>query len=337
MGKRVVAQTKEQKSAAIRRSLAEYVAGQAENPAIETDPRYFAALASWCYKRDGDPSGLWWRSPGAGLTAHNGAVDDPLLAPANDGSTGYDAGVFYHTASRALIIVNRGTETERDWINNIESFLLIGGRQMPTARDYAVDVIDHARAHGLDVRVLVLTGQSLGGGLVQAQFCCLNRELAKQGKPAVATVHGLGFASAPFENFVRRMLEDDYGITFPTAAALDAAHPGLMHWIRRGDPIRSPTLYWGEEVVGSWISDLPEIYSISRNARWMTDRHGARQFMLQTGRNPAHDSYRYFLYLDRTAGQCVVVNTNGSDFPLETAVPPQPHEFNKIPDAYRRS
>ncbi|MBP7704394.1 MAG: hypothetical protein KA105_03780 [Caulobacter sp.] len=322
------AQTKEQRTVDIRRALSDYVASKAAESALENHPRYFAALAAWCYKRPGDAAGLWWRSPGAGLTAHGGAANDPLPAPANE-ANGYDAGAFHHPASETLIVVNRGTETETDWGTNASAFLGLGGRQMDSAVAYAAKVVRQARDKGLAVRRVVLTGQSLGAGLVQAQYCCLNLELAKQGQAPVAALFGYGFASAPFEKDVKRLLRG-YGAPDDVS---DAAHPNLKHWIRKGDPIRAPTGYLFEKVVGRIDSKLPDVWTISRNAQFPSQR-GALRYQLGLGRVPAHDSFRYFLYFDRPADRCVVVNTAGSDFPLDVSAPPAPHSFMKIPDAY---
>lgn len=333
------------RAVAIRADLAAYVASRAADASIENDPRYFAALSSWCYKRDGDPADLWWQSPGAGLSAH--ANDPRLLAPGNDKDTGYDGGSFYHVASRALIIINRGSETERDWIEDAIAYFGLGSRQMDAGLKYATDSVIHARAHGLNFDKVILSGQSLGAGLVQGQHCCLDHELGRLGHPPAPQLHGLGFASAGFEGDIKRMLAG-YGVSYASSSALDAAFPTLRHWVRKGDPIRILAGYLTnsahDRIVGQVSADLPDLFTISRNPKWMTEKHGAQQFLLTVGRAPAHDSYRYWLYFDRPANQCVVINpfeaalfnlTTDMDYPLASGAPPNAG-FNTIPKDYRR-
>eukprot|EP01030_Chromulinospumella_sphaerica_P020097 gene20097-20004_t len=321
--------TPAQRAAAHRAEIRQFVDGLAGAALIEQHPRYFAALCSWSYELAGDTAGLWWTSPGQGLVDH---AADParLAAPQKSAQTGYDAGVFYHPTSRALILVNRGTDEEADWGANIGGYLGIGHKQFDEALDYAAAAWRLARDGGLDVRVMILTGHSLGGGLVELQAACLPSLLKAEQAPPL--IHGFGFASAPFRKEIAAAWSRlNTGASKPSD--WEILLPNLHHWTRKGDPIRSPVGYTDYGVIGRVTNNLPEVYVIWRNPAVISNHHGGTNYSLSLGRPGCHSIFRYFKYWDTPPEQCVVVNPNDDDFPLLKA--PTTRHFNSIPARFR--
>jgi hypothetical protein len=112
--------------------------------------------------RRGDPSsesglpGTWTRMDTAAL--HAASIDPTLL---HDAKTGFDASL-YRDASGAVVVAYAGSDEFQDWPHNFRQGL---GFQDPQYEQAIALAQDAKRAFGDNV---ILTGQSLGGGLAAA-------------------------------------------------------------------------------------------------------------------------------------------------------------------------
>lgn len=103
-----------------------------------------------------DLPGTWQRMDDAAVRA--AGIDPSLL---HDGKSGFDASL-YRDASGAVVVAYAGTDEGKDWRHNFRQGLGFQDAQY----DQAIALAQQARqAFGNDV---VLTGQSLGGGLAAA-------------------------------------------------------------------------------------------------------------------------------------------------------------------------
>ena len=300
-----------QRLVAERKAIRAYVDQQIGKADLSVVPRLFAGLNSWVYKLPEDPAlgGFIWS--GIGLVDHR-APSAPVPPPANDPASGYDGGAFYHGASQTLILVNRGTETGRDWTHNFMLALLGRSDQVPLAIRFGVDAVKFARGRGATVQTVVVTGHSLGGGLAGAQFACLNAALAAEGQAPVPAVLGFCTASAPFGAHALGVLAATY---HQAADPADTRFAALKNFIRPGDPIRLAATR-AKPVLGAIVEDLPEVWTFWDDNRVTTER-GHLRWRLESFRPQAHSAHRYFQYFGAEPRSCVVVNHDGDDLVLK--------------------
>lgn len=156
---------------------------------------------------------------------------------------GYDGLAMRHTASRTLVIVNRGTEgitNVPDWVQNIRATLFKSpGPQMDSAMTLLGEGFDKAQAKGVD-RILIC-GHSLGGALADAQGALAKSFFAARGVTA-PPVRVVGVASAGFASAAR-------GYAAARGLAPDPAAPAyILHYVRGEDLV--PT-YPGRAIFGA--------------------------------------------------------------------------------------
>ncbi|WP_164467285.1 lipase family protein [Caulobacter flavus] len=241
-----------------------------------------AALSAWIYRSFHNPSDQ--------ATAPPWLADLGLTAPvpaANDRSNGYDAFAFYAPGPAELVVVNRGTDSELDWLLNFKTAVLTDTRTVVAALDYALAAHAALVARGVAVRRVTFTGHSLGGAMAEAQ-AALFRVAA--GLPDHLPIACTGFASAPFAGAIRAVA------AARGLGALDAqAIAASRHYIRPNDPIH------GTEIAGTRlarvIADDLNLYGVTRQ------RHGTGPSSFETytliGNPIAHDSFLYFHFWNR--------------------------------------
>lgn len=291
---------------------------------LQDDPRLFAALSAWCYATPGRPDLGAWNRPGLGFIAFDGSANCPVPAPAASPS-GYDAGAFYHPASRSLIIVNRGTEEWDDWDDNIQQY--IDGRAGPQsneALDFAVRAV--RRVQRMEpLRTVVVTGHSLGGGLAAAQFCVLKQSLKAITAPEPEQLLGFTFGTAPFKDACLNLHRN----RFPDAPQTDA-FTLLQNWRRKDDPLslldrdRSRTL-------GTVVDDLPAVWTVIFQPD-PAGTKGARNWKLRSGTVASHSAYLYFKYFDLKPSSHILLRRDGQHVAKPLPEPKGVRSFAKLPD-----
>jgi pimeloyl-ACP methyl ester carboxylesterase len=143
---------------------------------------------------------------------------------------GYDGLALHHSASRSLVIVNRGTEGVQsipDWLENLgASFLREPGPQL----DDALDMLGASfEALGGDrVDQILIVGHSLGGALADAQGAYAAALFAQKGLTC-PPVRVVGAASAGFAGPAQAVAERRGLQAHPNAPRF------ITHYIRAED------------------------------------------------------------------------------------------------------
>ncbi|MBO9707278.1 MAG: hypothetical protein J7521_03600 [Caulobacter sp.] len=302
-----------ERNVAMTATITEHVASGAP---FASGHKVLAALSAWVYR--------FGHQPPSEATAPSwlSALDlDPLLPPANDRENGYDAFCFYAPKSEELVVVNRGSDSELDWILDIRAGVFDYDRTAAAALDYAVLAYEAARAKHLSIRRVTFTGQSLGGALAEAQAALFRPRTGASQLRAVCA----GFASAPFGGAVQ-------GLATRLGLAIDA--PVLadsVHYIRKNDPIRVARHF------SSWlspvVSDDVNLYAVVRQV----NGGGKDSFSTYTLMNLpiAHDSFLYYWFWDK-AGPFHIVKHFKTGFQLWDGVEPRRLSLGRsLPPAYR--
>lgn len=242
-----------------------------------------AALSAWVYRS--------FHAPSTQATAPTWLTELGLLAPvapANDRANGYDAFAFYAPGPGELVIVNRGTDSELDWLLNFKTAVLRDARTIIGALDYALAAHAALVARGVAIRRVTFTGHSLGGAMAEAQAALFR---AAAGLPGDLPIACTGFASAPFAGAIRAVAAER-GLGGVDSQAIAASR----HYIRPNDPIH------GAEIAGTRlarvVADDLNLYGVVRQ------RHGAGPSGFETytliGNPIAHDSFLYFHFWNRS-------------------------------------
>ncbi len=305
-----------------RETIRDYVNGLKDLADLNTAPAIFAGLSCWVYKSIAAPGLSGWIWPGDGLTDHT-QPNSPVPPPPKV-SGGYDGGAFYHETSKTLILANRGTETERDWVDNITTLFGLSSTQMKDAVSFAVAAVLQVRKERGSLDKVIVTGHSLGGGLAGAQYACLNAALQAANEAPVGNLDGYCTASAPFGAEALRRLQNTY---HQSAQPSDPAFSRLRNYIRPGDPIRRSVLP-GTYVLGYIDEELPEVWAFWPRPP-SAGGHPSAKWALNSFRAQSHSAYRYFQYFGARPDDCVVVNHRDEELVLSgRRRPPDPHRFN---------
>ncbi|MDB5471700.1 MAG: hypothetical protein JWR84_3260 [Caulobacter sp.] len=265
-------------------NLQAYVRQTDDNRLLSDDPRALIALAALVYKSNHPkPSGPL-ESPAPGkLYGPNDALPGSgvsLPKPPNK-KNGYDGVAFYRPTARELILVNRGTETQADWIGNARAGLAGWIEGSSPALDYAKECVETLRKAGVPISQVTCTGHSLGGALAEIQATFLNAVLDNP-----VQVRAVGFASVGFPKAIAA-IESDRKIK---AAKSETS----CHYVRRNDPIR--LLYVGDKPRFE-IKDIDtSIYEIIR--RRPEDAPDHTEYYIDDGFF-SHSSYLYFHLWDK--------------------------------------
>lgn len=241
-----------------------------------------AALSAWVYRS--------FHNPSTQATAPLWLAELDLVAPvppANDPANGYDAFAFYAPGPGELVVVNRGTDSELDWLLNFKTAVLTDTRTIIAALDYALVAHAALTARGLAVRRVTFTGHSLGGAMAEAQAALFRAAAGlSQDLPIACT----GFASAPFAAAIQAVAAAR-GLGPVDAQAIAASR----HYIRPNDPIRATEIAGAR--LARVIADDLNLYGVVRQ------RHGSGPSSFETytliGNPIAHDSFLYHHFWNR--------------------------------------
>lgn len=265
-----------------RRRIVEYLSARDPAQPLAGDPRALSALSAWVYKSNHTPASGWRKSPTPDqmhgpLDAPAGGVALPLHG---NTSEGYDGVAFYRPGAAELLIVNRGTETEADWLSNIGSILGGDTRSSKAAIAYAVACVKAVRDANKPLDRVTCTGHSLGGAMAEAQAALLNTRLADP-----VTVTATGFASAGFRKSLTAMA---------TPADLNAALTHSRHYTRVNDPITNT--YGSSPPWASLNTIRVNVYEVVR--RRVDNAPDSKEYYVDS--TPlAHSSYLYFYLWDQ--------------------------------------
>lgn len=253
-----------------------------------------AALSAWVYRA--------FHKPMTEATAPSWIGKLGLLAPigpANEQANGYDAFCFYAPGPAELVVVNRGTDSELDWLLNFKSAVLQDTRTVNAALAYALAAHAALVARGLPVNRVAFTGHSLGGAMAEAQ-AALFRQAANLSPnfPITAT----GFASAPFADAIR-------AVAIARGGAVDAqAIAASRHYIRPNDPIRLTDVA-GTRLAAVVGEDL-NLYAVVKQTNG-PPKSAFDTFSL-IGMPIAHDSFLYHQFWDRNGPFHIVRHLKGA-------------------------
>lgn len=253
-----------------------------------------AALSAWVYRA--------FHKPTTEATAPSWLGKLGLVAPigpANDKPSGYDAFCFYAPGPAELVIVNRGTDSELDWLLNFKSAVLQDTRTVNAALAYALAAHAALVAQGLPVARATFTGHSLGGAMAEAQ-AALFRQAANL--PSSFPITATGFASAPFADAIR-------AVALARGAAVDAqAIAASRHYIRSNDPIRLTDVAGTR--LAAVIGDDLDVYAVVKQS------NGPPKTSFDTfsliGMPIAHDSFLYHHFWDRNGPFHIVRHMKGA-------------------------
>ncbi|WP_126422290.1 hypothetical protein [Asticcacaulis excentricus] len=122
-----------------------------------------------------------------------------MLMTANQPHSGFDAVAYWHSSSRQVIVVCRGTDgftSQKDWIASVSQALRTNAGQIPDAFDFLQNAWALAMSkHAPDG--LFLAGTSLGGGLIDG-LAVYARSLLSPRDFGGRTIKAIGTASAGF-------------------------------------------------------------------------------------------------------------------------------------------
>ncbi|MBI1686333.1 lipase family protein [Caulobacter hibisci] len=253
-----------------------------------------AALSAWVYRTFHKPSTeatepLWIGK--LGLLAPVG--------PANDKPSGYDAFAFYAPGPAELVVVNRGTDSELDWLLNFKSAVLHDTRTVTAALAYALAAHAELVARGLPVNRVTFTGHSLGGAMAEAQ-AALFRQAASL--PVTLPISATGFASAPFAAAIRIVAAARGGVVDAQAIAAS------RHYIRPNDPIHLTDVA-GTRLAPVIAEDL-NLYGVVKQTNG-PPKSAFDTFSL-IGNPIAHDSFLYHQFWDRNGAFHIVRHLKGA-------------------------
>jgi hypothetical protein len=216
---------------------------------------------------------------------------------------GYDGLAMRHTASRTLVIVNRGTEgitNVPDWIQNIRATLFkTPGPQMDSAMTLLGDGFDKAKAKGVDQ--ILICGHSLGGALADAQGALAKSFFAGRGMTAppvrVVGVASAGFASAARGYAAARGLTPDPG-----------APAYILHYVRAEDLVPN---HPGRAIFGA-DQKIASVYE----ARFLQQPgpHGGMEWRRITDVLKQHMRTVYYRFFEESAARHIWFSANAKTF-----------------------
>jgi hypothetical protein len=305
------------------------LAGVNPTASLLDDHRALAALSCWVFKSNHAPESNWESSPAPGSfygpedVLPSGAT---LPRPPN-GPSGFDGVAFYRPQARELVLVSRGSETLRDWVNNLKTLIVKYTGASEDALNFAASAVLALRAAGEPIDRVICTGQSLGAGMANVQAALLNPALnAKTQGPVEVTA--VGFASAGFRIPVE-VLEKTIG------PRDDKAIAGSFHYVRPNDPIRDT---WDGLLNYGW--PLGQVFDIDANIynpireNYFDSGKQKTSFRL-SGFPIAHSAYLYF-YLWNASPSGHFVNTMSRRLAAFGGREPMKKRFdNVLPQWYR--
>lgn len=233
-------------------------------------------------------------------------------------TTGYDAAALFHTKTKTLVILNRGTEWSEaeDIVQNCAG--IIGGVDYGQIDDALQFMTDMWVANATKANEIKVVGHSLGGGLAEAQVFLGASFMEAQTVTPPRDIFGIGIASAGYKNAIIDYA-DRHDLTLNTDKS------DITHYVRKHDVTQSIGL--GERI-GS-VTRLGSIFQ-ARARPIPGPRPGTRRDPFpDTIHN--HDCCTYFEQFEVFAERHVLWRWKAKKYLARDGAEPEPYPNGQVP------